>query len=72
MPAAPPPVGLCDSCRHQRLVPNTRGSVFSLCERSRDQPEYPRYPRLPVLRCPGFEPTGGAEDRDGLGVAGDR
>ena len=62
------PAGLCDSCRHQRLVPNTRGSVFSLCERSRDQPEFPRYPRLPVLRCPGFEP-GRAEDR-GAGAEG--
>ena len=57
--------GLCDSCRHQRLVPNTRGSVFSLCERSREDPDFSRYPRLPVLRCPGFEPT---EDRDaGMG-----
>jgi hypothetical protein len=63
MPAAAPrpPIGLCDSCRHQRLVPNTRGSVFSLCERSRTEPdEFPRYPRLPVFRCPGFEPK---EDR---------
>jgi hypothetical protein len=49
--------GLCDSCRHQQLVPNTRGSVFSLCRRSRTEPErFPRYPRLPVLRCPGYEP----------------
>ncbi len=54
-----PTAGLCDRCRHQRLVPNTRGSVFSLCERSRTDPAYPRYPRLPVLSCPGFEP--GAE-----------
>ena len=54
--------GLCDSCVHQRLVPNTRGSVFSLCERSRSDPRYPRYPRLPVLSCPGHEPRdrGGA------------
>jgi hypothetical protein len=50
--------GLCDRCLHQRLVPNTRGSVFSLCERSRSDPRYPRYPRLPVLRCPGFERKG--------------
>jgi hypothetical protein len=50
------PAGLCDSCIHRRLVPNTRGSVFSLCERSRTEPEFPRYPRLPVLECPGFEP----------------
>jgi hypothetical protein len=54
---APPPHGICDACRHQRLVPNTRGSVFSLCERSREDPDFPRYPRLPVLTCPGFEPT---------------
>jgi hypothetical protein len=56
MAPARPQAGLCDSCRHQRLVPNTRGSVFSLCERSRIEPAYPRYPRLPVLSCPGFEP----------------
>lgn len=51
-----PPAGLCDRCRHQRLVPNTRGSVFSLCERSRSDDRFPRYPRLPVLECIGFEP----------------
>lgn len=51
--------GICDGCRHQRLVPNTRGSVFSLCERSRTDPRYPRYPRIPVLTCPGFEPRPG-------------
>ena len=33
-----PDVGLCDSCRHQQLVRNTRGSVFSLCRRSRTSP----------------------------------
>jgi hypothetical protein len=49
--------GLCDECRHQRLVPNTRGSVFSLCERSRTDPRFPRYPPIPVLSCPGFEPA---------------
>ncbi len=55
--APPPGAGLCDSCRHQQVVRNTRGSVFSLCRRSRDEPErYPRYPRVPVLRCPGHEP----------------
>jgi hypothetical protein len=49
--------GLCDSCRHQQVVRNTRGSVFSLCRRSRDEPErFPRYPRLPVAQCPGYEP----------------
>jgi hypothetical protein len=52
-----PYAGLCASCRHQRLVANTRGSAFSLCQRSRQDPAYPRYPRLPVLRCQGFEPA---------------
>jgi hypothetical protein len=51
----PPRFGLCDRCAHQQLVPNTRGSVFSLCRRSREDPDYPRYPRVPVLECRGFE-----------------
>jgi hypothetical protein len=50
-----PPAGLCDSCAHQRIVRNTRGSSFSLCERSKTDPAYPRYPRLPVVECPGYE-----------------
>jgi hypothetical protein len=58
--------GLCDHCRHQRIVPNTRGSVFSRCERSKTDPRYPKYPRVPVLECPGFEPRAeeGATARD--------
>lgn len=52
----PPPRGLCDHCVHQQLVPNTRGSVFSLCRRSRQEPErFRRYPQLPVLACDGYE-----------------
>jgi hypothetical protein len=48
--------GLCDACVHQRVVKNTRGSTFSLCERSKTEPDkYPRYPRLPVTQCPGYE-----------------
>ncbi len=55
-----PPAGLCDTCVHQRVVATTRGTSFSLCERSRTDPAYPRYPRLPVTACPGHqlaEPT---------------
>ncbi|MGO9489931.1 MAG: hypothetical protein ACLQBB_12985 [Solirubrobacteraceae bacterium] len=59
-PAPPPRAGLCDTCRHQLLVRNTRGSSFSLCERSREDPAYPRYPRLPVLACPGYEVRAGS------------
>jgi hypothetical protein len=50
--------GLCDSCRHQQIVRTTRGSAFSLCRRSRDEPDrFPRYPRLPVTGCAGYEPS---------------
>ena len=53
-----PRAGLCDSCRHQQIVRNTRGSVFSLCRRSRTEPDrFPRYPRVPVVRCDGYEPA---------------
>ncbi len=52
-----PGAGLCNACRHQQVVRTTRGSAFSLCLRSRDEPErFPRYPRIPVSACPGFEP----------------
>ena len=51
----PPAAGLCETCRHARLVPTPR-SAFWLCERARDDPRFERYPRLPVLRCPGHEP----------------
>jgi len=50
-----PDAGLCESCAHQRVIRNTRGSSFSLCERSRSDPSYPKYPRLPVTGCPGWE-----------------
>jgi hypothetical protein len=50
-----PSNGLCDSCRHQRVVRNTRGSSFSLCQRSREDERYPKYPPTPVLRCRGHE-----------------
>jgi hypothetical protein len=47
--------GLCDSCKHQRIIRNTRGSVFSMCERSKTDARFPKYPRLPVRRCDGYE-----------------
>ena len=61
-PNAPPRSGLCDTCSYQRVVTNTRGSRFSLCERSREDPAYPRYPRLPVLECAGYERRADARD----------
>jgi hypothetical protein len=56
--------GLCDSCRHQRIVRTSRGSVFTLCERSRIDPAYPRYPRVPVTFCAGFQHRSQTEDDD--------
>jgi len=39
------------------VIRNSRGSVFSLCERGlAGEPGYAKYPRLPVVRCAGFEP----------------
>ena len=50
--------GLCDSCAHQKLIANTRGSTFSMCLRHRTEPErFSKYPRLPVTACPGYEPS---------------
>lgn len=50
--------GLCDSCSHQKLIRNTRGSTFSMCGRSKTDERYPKYPRLPVERCAGWEKRG--------------
>ena len=47
--------GLCDSCRHQKLIGTTRGSVFSMCLRAKADPAFPKYPRIPVAACPGYE-----------------
>jgi hypothetical protein len=52
--------GLCDSCRHQKLIRNTRGSTFSMCERSKTDKHYPKYPRLPVVECAGWERGAGS------------
>ena len=61
-----PPAGLCDRCRHQRVVRNTRGSSFSMCGRAKKDERYPKYPRLPVLECGGYE-----RDRPGDAPAGE-
>jgi hypothetical protein len=48
--------GLCDACRFQRIVRTARGSVFTLCERSKIDAAFPKYPRVPVTECRGHEP----------------
>jgi hypothetical protein len=56
-PKPSPAVGLCSSCRHARTIESAKGSSFLLCLRSVTDPAFPKYPRLPVLACPGHEPT---------------
>ncbi len=46
--------GLCDHCVNQRIVTTTRGSAFSLCERSKVDARFAKYPPIPVAACPGF------------------
>jgi hypothetical protein len=48
--------GLCAACRHARRVTTDRGSVFVLCDLSRNDRRFARYPRLPVQQCEGCEP----------------
>ena len=57
MSDGPSAAGLCADCRHARRVRSARGALFLLCERARSDPRYARYPPLPVLQCPGHEPT---------------
>ena len=47
--------GLCGTCVNGREVRNRRGSVFILCEKSKEDPRFPKYPQLPVLACRGYE-----------------
>jgi hypothetical protein len=51
----PPAAGLCETCRHARLV-TARRSTFVLCGRGLTDPAYPKYPPLPVRACAGCEP----------------
>ena len=55
----PPNAGLCARCKHLRLVGAAGRSVFVQCERAKTDPAFARYPRLPVVACPGFEPSTG-------------
>ena len=54
----PPPAGLCAACRYSRIITGRKGSRFTFCERSREDPAFPRYPSLPVLTCAGFQQRG--------------
>jgi len=48
--------GLCETCRHGRVV-EARRSSFLMCTRGLSDPGYPKYPVLPVRACRGYEPS---------------
>ena len=52
--AGAPLVGLCEHCKHARIVATTR-SVFWLCALSATDDRFEKYPRMPVLECEGYE-----------------
>jgi hypothetical protein len=49
-----PKAGLCESCRHTKVIRSGRGSEFRLCRLSEQDPRFAKYPRLPVLTCAGY------------------
>ena len=51
-------IGLCETCRHVRLIRSNRGSVFYQCDLSFTDSHFKKYPRLPVLNCRGYEQAG--------------
>jgi hypothetical protein len=46
--------GLCETCRHARVIRSDRGSVFYLCQLSFEDPWFRKYPALPVTECSGY------------------
>lgn len=46
--------GLCDTCANAKLIRNTRGSVFLMCELSKSEAGYPKYPPVPIIHCEGY------------------
>jgi hypothetical protein len=47
--------GLCGHCKHARVIRSSKGSEFTLCERSKTDRRYRKYPALPVVRCDGYD-----------------
>jgi len=52
------PPGLCESCRHARIIRSARDSLFLRCGLADTDPRFAKYPRLPVLRCDGYAERG--------------
>jgi len=56
-PALGAPAGWCQQCVHAKVNRTKRGTAYLRCLRAAWDDRMTRYPRLPVLECPGFEPT---------------
>lgn len=50
-----PEVSLCLKCHYARTIKNVRGSVFFLCEKSKEDARFMKYPTMPVIKCGGYE-----------------
>jgi hypothetical protein len=55
-------IGLCFDCVYVQRIESARRSVFYRCGRSDTDPTFPKYPRLPVLHCPGYISSCGADN----------
>jgi hypothetical protein len=44
-----------------REIVTPRGSRFLLCQLSQSNPKYPKYPPQPVVRCDGYQTSGGSK-----------
>ena len=55
----PDPVtpGLCEDCRHVRVVAGRQGARYYLCRLAATNPRFAKYPPLPVRWCTGYETT---------------
>ena len=51
--------GLCERCKHMKIVRSERGSRFLMCARSRSDKSFAKYPPQPVISCLGWEEYAG-------------
>jgi len=56
--------GLCQSCKHVKLLESSRGSVFYMCRLAETDSRFARYPSLPVLQCRGYERAAAPQSAD--------
>src|SRR5438876_5201878 len=55
---------LCETCQRMREVTTPKGSRFLLCQLSITNPNYSKYPLQPVVRCEGYRPREGVQEKE--------